>query len=142
MAIKVLNASDEALRDGQIRVLSLGLSFCPTPKSDIHEAEKDIYYFSWKIRLKYHFSNLESSIIPERTAEPDSLIKIPSSFTPRKRVHTELENLLLGHFWVLPHLSLCFHNRLWNGNTFWQLLQVGLSNWNDEMRNVANKRKY
>ena len=94
VATKVLNLSDIVLTEGQIRILSLGLSFCPTPKSDIYEAEKDIYHFSRKLRLKYHFANLEATINPERVVEPDSLIKIPSNFTPKKRVHVELENIL------------------------------------------------
>ena len=94
VATKVLNLSDEDLTEGETRILLLGLSFCPTPKSDVYEAEKDIYHFSRKLRLKYHFANLESTIIPDRVAESDSLIKIPSNFTPKKRVHAELENLL------------------------------------------------
>ena len=93
MATKVLNLSDITLTDGEVRVLTLGLSFCPTPKANVVELERDIFQFVRKVRLKYHFANMDTGEIPE-TPPTESLIKLPSNFTPKRRVHQELERIL------------------------------------------------
>lgn len=81
-----MNLSDIELIPGEIRVLSLGLSFTPTPQNDIHNLEKDIFLFTRKLRLKYHFCDNRKT--------DSSLVKLPSNFTPKRGTDTELENAL------------------------------------------------
>ena len=52
---KVINLSNIPLSCNEINVLKLGLSFMPTPKSNIAELEADIFDFIKKLRLTHHF---------------------------------------------------------------------------------------
>ena len=72
----------------------MGLSFCPTPKKDITNFEKDLFFFTRKVRLKYYWAVAEERGEVPQTPEPPSLVKIPSNFTPRRGTHVELENIL------------------------------------------------
>ena len=54
---KVINLSNIPLSSNELNVPKLGLSFTPTPKSNIPELEADIFYFIRKLRLTYHFCN-------------------------------------------------------------------------------------
>ena len=57
ISLKVINLSNIPLSSNEINVLKLGLSFTPTPKSNIPELEADIFDFIRKLRLTYHFRN-------------------------------------------------------------------------------------
>ena len=47
----------------EIKMLSRGLNFCPTPSSiDKFQLKKDIYEFGWQLKLKYYFDNVDKSM--------------------------------------------------------------------------------
>ena len=54
---KVINLSSTCLADTQVRVLSKGLKFTPTPRRNTIEMEKDIHNFTHKLRLTEYFAN-------------------------------------------------------------------------------------
>ena len=81
---KVLNLSKVPLNNNKISVLKLGLSFTLTLQN-IPDLEYNLYQFSQKLRLTYHFRN--------SNFQDASLVKIPSSFTPPPNEHQELENI-------------------------------------------------
>ena len=83
---KVINLSNVPLSSTEINVLKLGLSFTPTPKSNIPELEADIFYFIRKLRLTYHFCN---SIYHD-----ESIVKPTSTFTLKPNENQELEKNL------------------------------------------------
>ena len=56
-----------------------------TPPQNIPDLEYDLYQFSRKLRLTYHFRN--------SNFQDASLVKMPSSFTPPPNEHQELENI-------------------------------------------------
>ena len=80
---KVINLSNIPLSSNEINVLKLGLSFTPTPKSNIPELEADIFDFIRKLRLTYHFRN--------STYHDESIVKPTSNFTPKPNENQELE---------------------------------------------------
>ena len=80
---KVINLSNIFLTRHEIEILKLGLSF--TPKHNISELEKDIYYFIRKLRLTYHFR--------DSTYEDKSIVKNESTFTPKNNENQELETI-------------------------------------------------
>ena len=82
---KVINLSNIPLSSNEINVLKLGLSFTPTPKSNISELEADVFYFIRKLRLTYHFRN---SIYHD-----ESIVKTSSTFTPRPNENQEFEKI-------------------------------------------------
>ena len=82
---KVINLSNIPLSSNEINVLKLGLSFTPTPKSNIPELEADIFDFIRKLRLTYHFRN---SIYHD-----ESIVKPTSTFTPKPNKNQELEKI-------------------------------------------------
>ena len=82
---KVINLSNIPLSSNEINVLKLGLSFTPTPKSNIPELEADIFDFIRKLRLTYHFRN---SIYHD-----ESIVKPSSTFTPKPNENQELEKI-------------------------------------------------
>ena len=55
--MEVLNLSKVPLNNDEIGVLKLGLSSTPTPPQNIPDLEYDLYQFSRKLRLTYHFRN-------------------------------------------------------------------------------------
>ena len=89
---KVINLSNIPLSSNEINVLKLGLSFTPTPKSNIPELEADIFDFIRKLRLTYHFRN---SIYHD-----ESIVKPTSTFTPKPNKNQELEKYV-KHLWKL-----------------------------------------
>ena len=54
----------------------------PTPPQNIPDLEYDLYQFSRKLRLTYHFRN--------SNFQGASLVQIPSSFTSPPNLHQEL----------------------------------------------------
>ena len=89
---KVINLSNILLSSNEINLLNLGLSFTPTPKSNIPELEADIFDFIRKLRLTYHF---RSSIYHD-----ESIVKPISTFTPKPNENQELEKFI-KHLWKL-----------------------------------------
>ena len=69
----------------EINVLQLGLSFTPTPKSNISELEADIFDFIRKLKLTYYFRN---SIYHD-----ESIVKPNSTFTPKPNENQELAKI-------------------------------------------------
>ena len=86
---KEINFSNIPLSSNEINVLKLGLSFTPTPKSNIPELEADIFDFIRKIRLMYHLHN---SIYHD-----ESIVKSTSTFTPKPNKNQELEKICKTH---------------------------------------------
>ena len=82
---KVINLSNIPLSSNEINVLKLGLSFTPTPKSNIPELEADIFDFIRKLRLTYHFRN--------SVYHDESIVKPTSTFTPKPNKNQELEKI-------------------------------------------------
>ena len=80
---KLINLSNIPLSKNEINVLKLGLSFTPTPKSNIPELEADIVDFIRKLRLTYHFRN--------PIYHDESIVKPTSTFTPKPNENQELE---------------------------------------------------
>ena len=66
---KVINLSSTCLTDTQVRVLSKGLKFTPTPRRNIIEMEKDIHNFTRRLRLTEYFAN-ENNITFDEQTEP------------------------------------------------------------------------
>ena len=85
---KVINLFSINLTEEEIEVLKLGLSFTPTPSPNIPELEEDIFNFTRKLRLTYHFRNTKEK---EYTT---SLISNKSKWTPNTRENTELDNII------------------------------------------------
>ena len=50
--LKIVNLSSKELTEGQIKLLSKGLKFTPTPKKDMCEISADIQNFCTKLRKK------------------------------------------------------------------------------------------
>ena len=73
ISTKVLNLSKVPLNNDETSVLKLGLCFTPTSPKNIPDLEYDLYQFSRKLRLTYHFRNSNFQGI--------SLVKMASSFT-------------------------------------------------------------
>ena len=82
---KVINLSSIPLSSNEINILKLGLSFTPTPKSNIPELEADIFDFIRKLRLTYHFRN--------SVYHDESIVKPTSTFTPKPNENQELEKI-------------------------------------------------
>ena len=61
------------------------LHIMPTPPQNIPDIEYDLYEFSRKFKLTYHFRNSNFQDV--------SLVKMPLSFTPPPNEHQELENI-------------------------------------------------
>ena len=82
---RVLNISSSILSDAEIDLLCKGMSFCPTPDSNMDEFNNDLYDFTRKLRLRYHFRN-------SNDADP-SIVKLPSTYTPPPNEDVELERV-------------------------------------------------
>ena len=65
-----------------ISVLKLGLSFTPTTPQNVPVLKHDLYQFSRKHRLTYHFRNSNFQDV--------SVVKMPLSFTPPPNENQEL----------------------------------------------------
>ena len=85
-SVKVLNLTDIELSAGEINILLLGLSFTPTPKGDVQDFEKDIFLFTRKLRLQYHFAGKPNKDM--------SIIKKPSTWIPKRGKSVELEKMV------------------------------------------------
>ena len=82
--------SNTPLSDAQIKLLSKGLKFTPTPKSNKTELESDIKEFNRRLRLKEYFyeSDENSESDTEENSDPDSktgkpLLRNKSNWNPK-----------------------------------------------------------
>ena len=66
---KVIRLSSTGLTDTQVRVLSKGFKFTPTPRRNTIEMEKDIHNSTHKLRLTEHFAN-ENDITFDEQIKP------------------------------------------------------------------------
>ena len=91
---RVLNISEYVPTGSEVELLCKGMSFCPTPKPDFDSLNNDLYNFSQKLRLKFHFRNSRY--------EDTSIVKLPSKFTPLPYADIELETKInkLKHLYV------------------------------------------
>ena len=86
VSTKVINLTELELSAGEIETLLLGLTLPPTPRWDYMDFERDIFQFSRKLRLRYLFAG--------KTNPDPSLLKQPSTFTPKRGTSFKLENLV------------------------------------------------
>ena len=82
---KILSLSNVPLTQDEIDNLKLGLSFIPAPKQNIAELENDIFWFTRKLRLTYHYRN---NIILD-----ESIVKLEPKYTPKPNENADLENI-------------------------------------------------
>ena len=91
-----MNLSDTILSKGEIDILLLGLSYCPSPKRNVYQVEEDVYEFTRKMRLKFEFANSKHPLM--ESTPP--LVKLPSKYMPKKGTHQELEEILRPVEWI------------------------------------------
>lgn len=79
----VVNLSDRVLTHSEIKVLSKGLNFCPTPKEiNRFELIKDISEFGRKMKCRAYFSQFGGS--EQKRSERETRFKAKSSWVPDK----------------------------------------------------------
>ena len=99
----VVNISSVDLSEAEIKLLSKGLFFCPTPrKVDWIELKADVEDFSRRLRLKEYFCGRESS---QYISDPNPFKK-KSTWTPNKARDLGLE--LFIQLLKNDILNLCF----------------------------------
>ena len=87
--LKIVNLSSKELTEGQIKLLSKGLKFTPTPKKDMCEISADIQNFCTKLRKKEFFE--ENS---DASDTDESLAKNKSNFCPPRNRNITLDNYI------------------------------------------------
>ena len=70
----------------ELEILKLGLSFVPTPKPNTVELEEDLFNFTRKLRLIFHFRDHEKG--------SNTLISNQSTWTPPLKQNKELDDLI------------------------------------------------
>lgn len=83
----MLNISSQPLTCTQTQVLSKGLTFCPTVKTDWFQLELDLYEFLRKLKLKICFSGKDIDNVTSDTVTPvfclkNLHLKTKSEFSP------------------------------------------------------------
>ena len=73
-------------RRGGVGFAVQGMSFCPTPSPNPQELTGDVFEFTRKLRLKYHFRNVVS--------KDESIVKLTSNFNPAPNANAELEKVI------------------------------------------------
>ena len=82
-----MNLSSITLSDAEIELLTKGMSFSPTPRAgDLFELNNDLFDFSRKLRLRYHFRNNDYV--------DTSIVKLQSTYTPPTNEDIELERVI------------------------------------------------
>ena len=81
----MINLSRGTLDESEINLLCLGLSFTPNPALNITELERDMYEFTRKLRLIYHFRN--------DTSTDESVLRPKSIYCPGRGENDELEKI-------------------------------------------------
>ena len=62
------------------------MSFCPTPVTNMNDFNNDLFDFTRKLRLRYHFRD-------SKDIDP-SIVKLPSTYTPPPNEDPELERVI------------------------------------------------
>ena len=83
---KIINLSHHQLGKAEKEVLTRGLKFTPTPKSNQLELKEDIYNLERKVRLTEYFL--------DKVYVEDSIVKNPSLFTPNSGRDKEMDMIL------------------------------------------------
>ena len=106
----VLNLSQRALSEIEVRVLEKGLGYVPTPSLDLFKLNYEMHEFFRKIRLKIFFKDRT-----ERLEEDDTGLRNKSSFNPP--VNTLPPEVITFENAVLKDINACnqsdlriFHN--------------------------------
>ncbi|XP_062604091.1 uncharacterized protein LOC134265884, partial [Saccostrea cucullata] len=79
---KVINLSSKQLNEWEIKLLSKGLKYTPTPNSNKQELKKDIKEYTRRLRLAEYFNTTESD--ESDSNEPEDLVRNKSNFNPKK----------------------------------------------------------
>ena len=87
--LKIVNLSSKELTEGQIKLLSKGLKFTPTPKKDVCEISADIQNFCTKLRKKEFFEDKSDA-----SDTDESLAKNKSNFCPPRNRNITLDNYI------------------------------------------------
>ena len=61
------------------------ISYTPTPKQNIAELENDVFQFTRKLQLTYHYLN--------GTNVDESIVKLKSTYTPKPNENADLRNI-------------------------------------------------
>ena len=101
-SMKILNVP---LTQDKIDILKVRKSFTPTSKQKIAELKNDIFQFTRKLQLTYHYRN--NNIINE------SNVKLESTYTPKLNEYADLENIYKNCNTLKYHYSkemtICIH---------------------------------
>ena len=99
---KILNYSNVPLTQD---ILKLRMSFTPTPKQKIAELKNDIFQFTRKLQLTYHYRNNNNV--------NESNVKLESTYTPKPNEYADLENICKNCNTLKYHYSkemtICIH---------------------------------
>ena len=87
--LKIVNLSSKELTEGQIKLLSKGLKFTPTPKKDMCEISADIQNFCTKLRKKEFFEDKSDA-----SDTDESLAKNKSNVCPPRNRNITLDNYI------------------------------------------------
>jgi hypothetical protein len=96
----VVNLSSKDLKSAEIRILSKGLNFCPTPnKINEEQLSADLDKFARSLRIKEYFSAKERDcpVDVSSDSEDDNEISLPrkkSSWIPKPSKNTTLESFI------------------------------------------------
>ena len=90
--LKIVNLSSKELTEGQIKLLSKGLKFTPTPRKDMCEISADIQNFCMKLREKEFFEDKSDA-----SDTDESLAKNKSNFCPPRNTNITLDNYIDFH---------------------------------------------
>lgn len=74
----MINLSSRSLVNGDLRLLSKGLSFCPTARFQNFDFEVDMFKFERMLKIKQHFHTVPKTI-STRSVTP---FKLKSTFFP------------------------------------------------------------
>ena len=96
MEPKVFNLSDRQLTDSEIKLLSKGLKYTPTPHINNQELKTDIKAYTRRLRLTEYFHDRETD---ESTEPEQDLVRNKSDFNPkrgRKPLKVSVRTLILS----------------------------------------------
>jgi hypothetical protein len=109
--------SSKDLKPAEIRILSKGLNFCPTPnKINEEQLSADLDKFARSLRIKEYFSAKERDCLVDESSdsEDDNEIPLPrfkkkSSWIPKPSKNTTLESFIdsdgIFLFGLIPSLK-------------------------------------
>ena len=75
--LKIVNLSSKELTEGQIKLLSKGLKFTPTPRKDMCEISADIQNFCMKLRKKEFFEDKSDASDTDESLAKNKITSAP-----------------------------------------------------------------